>query len=606
MLGVVETLLLASPLLIRSSCQVLAAETSKLEVNLVGSKRPMWGVFLWVIAMSMFGFVGLVLLGLTWLQPLHFLPWMSWHSEMLAFISALSLFTNTAAVTFKNPSRALTVPATVWPFLVLLLIAVVQVGSGTITYSGDGVVIAFYLGLCIFALVVGHHNTVSLQELALVVLIGATFSVVIELVQVFAVWDSATWISRPTSMRRPGGNLGQPNQLATLLLMGLASLIYLFESKRLGAVFTGFLSVILLLGLAVTESRTGIIGLILMGVSLLIFKPRVALRTTTSLTILYVLGFLGLILAWPSLITAVHEGRWTEAATATLDTSAGLRLVVWPQLLMAVLQRPWFGWGLREVSEAHNAVLHAYPVGEPFTYAHNIVLDLAVGIGIPLTLLFVLPTIFWAVRRVRAVRTLQAWYCVIMLLPFSVHSMLEFPFAYAYFLVPVMLVIGAWEREHAITSTFTVPRWFAATILVISAMVMSWSAWEYLQIEEDFRIVRFEARKIGKIPPDYVRPTITLLTQLNGMLDASRLVPRPHMTAEQVELSRKAAMRFPWTAIQNRYALSLALNGDPTEAHRQIKVMRAMHGEVTHRAIMQSWKDLADTQYPQLREFITP
>ena len=38
---------------------------------------------------------------------------------------------------------------------------------------------------------------------------------------------------------------------------------------------------------------------------------------------------------------------------------------------------PWLGWGLREVPEAHNAVLHHYAVSEPYGYAHKIVLDLA-------------------------------------------------------------------------------------------------------------------------------------------------------------------------------------------------------------------------------------
>lgn len=36
--------------------------------------------------------------------------------------------------------------------------------------------------------------------------------------------------------RRPGANLGQPNQLATLLLFSLASLVLLSESHRIGRV----------------------------------------------------------------------------------------------------------------------------------------------------------------------------------------------------------------------------------------------------------------------------------------------------------------------------------------------------------------------------------
>ncbi|MBK7549979.1 MAG: pilin glycosylation ligase domain-containing protein [Rhodoferax sp.] len=34
------------------------------------------------------------------------------------------------------------------------------------------------------------------------------------------------------TLRRPGANLGQPNQLATLLLMGMVSLAYLYELAR--------------------------------------------------------------------------------------------------------------------------------------------------------------------------------------------------------------------------------------------------------------------------------------------------------------------------------------------------------------------------------------
>jgi hypothetical protein len=279
---------------------------------------------------------------------------------------------------------------------------------------------------------------------------------------------------------------------------------------------------------------------------------------------------------------------------------------VWPQLLAAALQRPWFGWGLREVSEAHNAVLDAYSVGEPFSYAHNIVLDFAIGIGLPLTVLLFTVVTVWGVLRVRAVRSLLPWYCIAMALPFATHSMLEYPFAYAYFLLPVMLAIGVLERELAIGQVFRVSRWVAIALLSITTAVMAWTVWDYVRVGEDFRIVRFEARNVGKTPADYGRPNIVLLTQMSAMLEASRIVPERDMAPERIELSRKAAMRFPWTATQNRYALSLALNGNPDEARRQIKVMRAMHGEGTHRGIMRNWQELADAKYPELNEFIEP
>jgi hypothetical protein len=135
---------------------------------------------------------------------------------------------------------------------------------------------------------------------------------------------------------------------------------------------------------------------------------------------------------------------------------------------------------------------------------------------------------------------------------------------------------------------------------------MAWSIVEYIGIEEDFRVARFEAQHIGETPVDYLRPHVILLTQLGALLADARIVPTPGMSADQMALARKVALRFPWTATQNRYALSLALNGRPEEARRQIRVMRVMHGEKMHRDIMENWKTLSDTRYPQLQEFLVP
>ena len=84
------------------------------------------------------------------------------------------------------------------------------------------------------------------------------------------------------------------------------------------------------------------------------------------------------------------------------------------------------------------------------------------------------------------------------------------------------------------------------------------------------------------------------------------MMPKPGMSPDRVELTHKVAMHFPWPATQNRYALSLALNGNPDEAVRQLRVMRAMHGEKIYKDIKASWSNLAQDKYPQLRELDLP
>jgi hypothetical protein len=226
--------------------------------------------------------------------------------------------------------------------------------------------------------------------------------------------------------------------------------------------------------------------------------------------------------------------------------------------------------------------------------------------GVPLTALLVLVTGAWLWRRGQSANQLLSWYCLAVVLPVAVHSMLEFPFAYAYFLVPVMFVLGVLERTAASKPALSVGARPAVLLLFIASFIGVWSVVEYVSIEEDFRVARFEALRVGQTPSDYQRPTVVLLTQLSALLDGSRILPRPGMKADELALAKNVALRYPWTATQNRYALSLALNGDPEEAIRQLRVMRTLHGEGTYEEIKANWDNLARNKYPQLRELKLP
>lgn len=543
---------------------------------------------------------------LSWLAPLHFLPWVSWHGEALAFFTILFLaWYGVFIAVKKNGVVAASLPITAVPLIGLALVIWLQTATGLINFFGDAFVFTLYLALCIISMVLGHasssdHKTYTV--LAFTLLLGAFLSAIAAFVQAFELWEASAWINRMPQLRRPGGNLGQPNQLATLLLMGLASLLFLYESRKLGSLSSGLFALTLLAGVAATESRTGVLSFLILILWWFAKRKSLGLRLPPSVVSVAAVGFLGLFWTWPLLMAAIQM----TGAGAEVSTSVGARWLVWPQLIEALLQRPWWGWGLGQVATAQNAVVHAYTSSEPFTYAHNIVLDLALGIGIPLAALGVMFTAVWLWRRVRAARQLAPWYCLALVLPVAVHSMLEFPFAYAYFLVPVMFALGALERMTAAGPAFRLGVKTVAAMLFVTTALMAWSVVEYLAIEEDFRIVRFEALRIGKTPLGYQRPKVVLLTQLDALLNGGRIVPKPGMTADELELARKVALRFPWPATQNRYALSLALNGDPDEAIRQLRVMRALHGEKTYQEIRANWNGLAQDKFPQLREMKLP
>jgi O-antigen ligase len=549
-------------------------------------------------------------------MPLHFLPWVSWHSEALVFLSVclLALATLIAWV-WREPGRSpqlkLPVSILLWPALCALV--ALQWLSGQIGFGGDALVLSLYVALCAMAWGLGYatgtigpaagaRRQQALEAVAWTLLAGATASAVIALVQVAEVWESASWISRMPSLRRPGGNLNQPNQLATLLIMGLASLVLLRELKRIQGLAAGLLFAVLAVGIAATESRTGLLSLGVMSLWCVAGWWRMHLRLRPWAVGVGLLIFVGLFFAWPMLMGL--SGQF--GSDAQLNTQAGTRLVVWPQLIEAIAIKPWAGWGLREVSAAHNAVADGYLVSEPFTYAHNMVLDLAIGVGLPLTAILLVITGVWMWRRLLRCQDVWAWYCVAAVLPVAVHSMLEFPFAYAYFLAPVMFLLGVLESTTGVRAAFSLSARKMVLLIAAFGAVLIASAVEYLKIEEDFRVVRFEALRVGKTPADHQRPNVLLLTQLDGLLVAGRIEPKPGMDPTTLDVARKAALRFPWPATQNRYALSLALNGQPDEAIRQLRVIRALHGPDTYAQIRSNWEELARDTHPSLRALELP
>lgn len=567
--------------------------------------------------------VGLLLLLLSWVQPLHLMPWMSWHSEMLSFAALSLLVARGLWLAWRGTATtsALPFPALAWVLLGLLLLVGVQTLAGQIVFAGDALVLGLYLLLSAGALALGAASACAAQDqrpqsnqpdalvlLASALLLGALLSSVAALVQLTGVWDGADWINRTGTLRRPGGNLGQPNQLGTLLLMGLASLVYLWEKGKLGWSSALSIFVVLVTGVAVTESRASQLSLLTLVVWWFIGRQRIGFKLGVGA----VLAAAGILMTafwlWPQIVELTDSGAGVSRPSSQAMLSGGGRWIVWPQLWDAVLLHPWAGWGLREVSTAHNAVAHAYSVSEPYSYSHNFVLDMALGMGLPLTTVLVSAAVYGLWRRISAVQSLNAWFCLAAIVPVLVNSMLEFPYAYAYFLVPVMFLLGRLDAEVVGQAGGQIKRGLASAIFIIACALGAGTVIEYVEIEEDFLVARFEVLRIGQKPEAHVQPKIHLLTQLRALLKGARLVPKPDMEISELELARRMAMRFPWPATQNRYALSLALNGQPEEARRQLQVMRAQyrHNERIYASVKEKWLEMAQTQYPQLRDTELP
>ncbi|MBC7993319.1 MAG: O-antigen ligase C-terminal domain-containing protein [Rhizobacter sp.] len=295
----------------------------------------------------------------------------------------------------------------------------------------------------------------AFQTVCAALLLAGVISVGLALVQVFAPdLADGDWIARTSTPGRAGGNLRQANHLSSLLLWAMAALLWLHETlaERQAApqlkqirVVTGVLMALLIFGDVLTVSRTGTVCIVLLALWGVIDK-----RLSRFSRVLLWLAPLFYVLCWLGMNEWAQAGAQSFAGGTQLQRSdlSSSRFGIWANTFELIKQNPWFGVGWGEFNFAWT--LTPFP-GRPvafFDHTHNLPLQLLVELGIPLGTL-VLALLLWALwkafeacRTASAADSLTLRTAFIMVLMMVVHSMLEYPLWYAYFLLPTAFALG--------------------------------------------------------------------------------------------------------------------------------------------------------------------
>lgn len=541
--------------------------------------------------------LGWVLFGLSWLLPNHYRPWVNFHSEAMAFGALAALMTGMLLVR----------PAAVrWPvvagwILVMTLVPWLQRALEISLFAGDALLNSYYLLAWAAAIFLGYHLTSgkdgrSVLALMHMLWIAALLSAMIGLTQWLKLEEVLGIYATQTDFGdRVMGNLAQPNQLATLLLMGMVALGYVFERGVIGrlgfAMGISFMTAVLVL----TQSRAGILGVLTITLFFLLKLSHLPSRLNAKLVLAWALWFI----AATALLPYVNELLLIGGGRTTLSTTSD-RVLIWLQTLEGISQAPWLGYGWNQTSSAQMVGALAYPSDITISYAHNVLLDIVAWNGIPLGLLLIGVGIYWFCTRTYRAVGLEASYAMACLLPFTIHSLVEFPFAYAYFLLVAGLMMGIVEASMGPARGWQISRRWSSFILAVWVMIGAYMTYEYLLIEEDFRIVRFENMHVGKTEASYQVPDVWMLSHMATMLKVARQPAVPGMTAQQLDDLRRVSSRLPWGALNLRYAIALGLNGDAVGARHMMAVVHAMYGERYYSAAKAVWSETAD-KYPQLK-----
>jgi len=536
--------------------------------------------------------LGWSIFALSWLLPNHYNPWLNFLPEAMAFTSIAVLLT---AVLL---TRGLTLVH--WPAISLwaagvALVPWAQWMLGVSLFAGDALMVSYYLTGWAMAMVIGHRlakQPEGQSEVALMHMlwIAALLSAMVGLLQWLKLEEHLGIYAVQTDIGDPVmGNLAQPNQLGTLLLMGIVAFAYVYERRIIGlstlALGTSFLTVILVL----THSRAGMVGVLAVGAFLLAKRSSM----NTRISAWQIVAWMGLFVLMSLASPYVDQALLLSVDREPLFTVNG-RTLIWVQTLEGIGNAPWTGYGWNQTFSAISVGAIDHPGVLIATYAHNVLLDVVAWNGVPMGLALIGLGGFWFSTRLYRVSGVASTYAMACLLPFILHSMVELSFAYAYFLLTAGLLMGVVEASMTGIGEWKIRRYLVGSALAIWVIVGICIAYEYMLIEEDVRVTRFENLRVGATDAAYQIPEIGLLSQMAALQRATRLQPVPHMTEQQLDDMRRAVVRFPGGGLALRYAMALGMNGDPAGAQRTMAVIRGVYGTAYFAEAKKIWFEHAE------------
>ena len=381
----------------------------------------------------------------------------------------------------------------VWPVLAALALVAAAVGAswgpGALPASlALSALVLLAAAACVLCAAAGARRRGDGTELfsawcwALAVTGG--LNVLVAMVQVFAPdLPDGRLISASSIPGRAVGNLRQPNHLSSVLLWSAIAVVALSGLKRLRWTAALPMLAALMLAVVLTASRTGLLSVLLLALWGLIDRrlPKDTRGLLLAAPLLYAAAWGGV--AWWG-AQATHQ--FSGAARLAETDISGSRFGIWANSLALIRANPWSGVGFGEFNLAWTLTPFPDRPTAFFDHTHNLPLQLAVELGLPLAVL-VMALLLWALgtaawrglgRRVVVPEVgIAQRAALMMVLMIGLHSLLEYPLWYAYFLLPTAWAWGfALGRDDAPAASAPQRAAGVSPVLIVGALLMGLGA----------------------------------------------------------------------------------------------------------------------------------
>lgn len=515
--------------------------------------------------------------------PILSIPIASFNHELLAATALLFL------------GLALSIQISTWqigwlPLLLLALsvVPVVQWQFGTIFFFGDAFLVFCCLSASAFAWACGSNVASSGLRKDLFLKVAFLFFF-LSFVNVFFAVNQYFNLALIKDFlvaagARPFGNLGQPNNFASVLIVSFLCCWYLFEKLIFSRKIYYLLILYICVGLVLAQSRTTLLVMLCVMLFYVLFHKKIAFRMRAYDFIWVCVCYIFCIVVLPLIKLELSPGGAGDGLRE-LTGHYSSRLSIWYESILAIVNGPLRGYGWNQIGVAQALVQSDLESVVHFRHAHNLFLDLLLYNGPVIGTVLIVAIAAFAWRSFIHCRTIEGWVALAIIGAVFTHSMVEFPLHYAYFLLPIAFLVGLLDAPPSTGNShfllpFSYPSWFNIPIVFMGVILL-------VVIWRDYAIVHKEHFKLGiELTGVFGRDLrnektggIMLLTQRREYLNFGRAKAIEGMSNEDIEWMKKVSHRFASPYHLSKYAKACHLNNRHDEAERVLGVVKRLFGE---------------------------
>lgn len=533
------------------------------------------------------------------LNPIHMQPWGGFFSEGFAFIAVLLL-------SLLLINKKLNIAKVTLPFLFISVLPLFQYVFNQIFFSSNAILSSIYIFSFWLMIIIGYNLSLGENKaqlnfnftvfMAYFLFISGLFSALFALFQWLNVYKTFQVIME-FSGSRPYANMAQPNHLATFFNLAIFSSWYIYEKEKIGFPILINSSLFFIFGIALTQSRTGFLILFSSFLIVFFFKARLSLKINKKYLSICLVYFICIIYFLPKLRNLLSYYFDIKEVTSAIEraTTGYNRLDIWNQMIHAIMEKPWSGYGWNQTTFAQFSVIDRYHSKEWATSAHNLILDILVWGGLPVGIFIIVYFSLFFLYLFKNILSLESFFPFLVVSSLIFHSLLEYPLYYSYFLLPFGLFCGIALSEIK-CKIYSINSLILKFLFFLSVTAFIGISREYFKVEDNLFSGRLHA--MGNLKTEVELPHhLYFFDNFEARARWLGLYPKTHIQYQKLKNSEKIIKTSLKPYDIYKYAQLMAYNGNSNEALKMLNILETMYGmNISYEELIEEHKNKIDHQ----------